>query len=183
MSDRPWEPHTCLMKLTCAGVRKKRCREGKPRCGSESCGAFLRSPRPLSRLEEAVNDHWQHGGNGSKINCVCLNLSQSASWRLWQAGVSQEDQRSMLCCISLVILPVSHWNYISQVSTRATNLCTINQEMCLGLIISLIVGGVINISRVATGLTDARFLACWSQQHSALNDFLLSQPHSFFSFF
>lgn len=28
LSDRPWKPHTCLMKLTCAGVRKEGWRGG-----------------------------------------------------------------------------------------------------------------------------------------------------------
>lgn len=32
---------------------------------------------------------------------------------------------------------------------------------------------------IATELTGARFLACWSQHHSTLNDFLLSRRHSF----
>lgn len=28
LSDRPWKPHTCLMKLTCAGMRKNGLRGG-----------------------------------------------------------------------------------------------------------------------------------------------------------
>lgn len=32
---------------------------------------------------------------------------------------------------------------------------------------------------IASELTGARFLACWSQHHSTLNDFLLSRRHSF----
>lgn len=112
-------------------------------------------------------------------NELCPSESRIASWRLWQEGVSPEDHWSMLCCVSLLILPLSHGNYSSQVSTGAINLCTINQEMCLWPIISLIVGEVINISRVETGLMDAGCLVCWSQQHSPVTDFLLSHLFPF----
>lgn len=133
---------------------EERIEGGKQRCGSESCCAFLRSQRPLSRLEEAVDGHWQRGETDLKLIASVwsfLQLSGLIPEACACKCITCQDQWSMPCDVVAVFCvrfasqpfdkPVNHWQPISHGCAGAVNLRLIKSEMCLWVTISLIVVG------------------------------------------
>lgn len=116
-------------------------------------------------------------GNGTKINCVGLQLTQSIRCN-WQRPRVACDQWSMLYFVGSFSNepfnnPGSLWECISHTTAGAVNICLIKLEMHLWFVISLIEAAYGHFSKNPVWLQVSwqEISACCSQQRSTLNNF------------
>lgn len=114
-------------------------------------------------------------GNGTKINCVCVQLTQSIRSSCGRPSAAR-DQWSMLYFAGSFSIepfnnPVGLWESISHTTAGAVNSCLIKLETHLWFVISLIEATYGQGKAAWLRLSWQVLSACWSQQRSTPNNF------------